>query len=132
MKTVIRGGIIVNEGCQQKADIVISDDRIAAILPAGEDAGDCDCEIDATGAYVLPGVIDTHVHFREPGMTHKADMQSESLAALAGGVTSVFEMPNTVPQTTTLEAWEEKMSLAAERMHVNYAFFPGATNDNLE
>lgn len=132
MKTVIRGGIIVNEGCQQKADIVISDDRIAAILPSGENAADCDREIDATGAYVLPGVIDTHVHFREPGMTHKADMQSESLAALAGGVTSVFEMPNTVPQTTTLKTWEEKMSIAAERMHVNYAFFPGATNDNLD
>ena len=81
---------------------------------------------------VLPGIIDSHVHFREPGLTHKADMQSESRAAVYGGVTSVFDMPNTKPQTTTIEALQEKQALAREKMHVNYAFFPGATNDNLD
>lgn len=132
MKTLIKGGTIVNEGQQQKGDILVIDDRIASVSPCGTGAADYDNVIDAEGCYVLPGIIDTHVHFREPGLTHKADMQSESLAALAGGVTSVFEMPNTQPQTTTLAAWEEKMQMAQSRMHVNYAFFPGATNDNIE
>ena len=132
MKTLIKDGTIVNEGHQQKADILVVDDRIASVFPCGTTATDYDNIIDATDCYVLPGIIDTHVHFREPGLTHKADMQSESLAALAGGVTSVFEMPNTQPQTTTLSAWEDKMQMAQSRMHVNYAFFPGATNDNLE
>ena len=88
--------------------------------------------IDATGCYVLPGVIDSHVHFREPGLTEKADMESESRAAAAGGVTSFFDMPNTVPQTTTIEALEEKFRIAAQKSHVNYSFFFGATNDNYE
>ena len=85
---------------------------------------------DATGCYVLPGVIDDHVHFREPGMTDKADIASESRAAAAGGVTSYFDMPNTVPQTTTIEAWRDKMERGAKDSVVNYAFFIGATNDN--
>ena len=123
MKTLIKDGTIGNEGHQQKADILVVDDRIASILPCGTNTAGCDNVFDAKGCYVLPGIIDTHVHFREPGLTHKA---------LAGGVTSVFEMPNTQPQTTTLAAWEEKMQMAQSRMHVNYAFFPGATNDNLE
>ena len=93
MKTLIKGGTIVNEGQQQKGDILVIDDRIASVSPCGTGAADYDNVIDAEGCYVLPGIIDTHVHFREPGLTHKADMQSESLAALAGGVTSVFEMP---------------------------------------
>ena len=80
---------------------------------------------------MLPGIIDTHVHFREPGMTEKADIESESRAAAAGGVTSYFEMPNTVPQTTTLEALDDKFRRAAESSHVNYTFFFGATNDNV-
>ena len=88
--------------------------------------------VDATGMYLLPGVIDDHVHFREPGMTAKADMHTESMAAAAGGVTSVLDMPNVVPQTTTVERWRERMALAKERMHVNYGFFIGATNDNLD
>lgn len=132
MKTLIKDGTIVNEGHQQKADILVVDERIASISPCDTIDADCDNIVDANDCYVLPGIIDTHVHFREPGLTHKADMQSESLAALAGGVTSVFEMPNTQPQTTTLAAWEDKMQIAQSRMHVNYAFFPGATNDNLE
>jgi dihydroorotase len=81
---------------------------------------------------VLPGVIDDHVHFREPGLTAKADIESESRAAAAGGVTTYFDMPNTIPQTTTLEALDEKYALAAQKSHVNYAFFFGATNDNVE
>ena len=86
--------------------------------------------IDASGCFVLPGIIDDHVHFREPGLTAKADIESESRAAAAGGVTTYFDMPNTVPQTTTLEALEEKFALAAQKSHVNYSFFFGATNDN--
>lgn len=132
MKTLIKNGTIVNEGQQQKADVLVIDDRIVSILPSGITTVECDIIIDATDCYVLPGIIDTHVHFREPGLTHKGDMHSESLAALAGGVTSVFEMPNTQPQTVTLAAWENKIQMAQSRMHVNYAFFPGATNDNLE
>ena len=106
MKTLIKNGTIVNEGQQQKADVLVIDDRIVSILPSGITTVECDIIIDATDCYVLPGIIDTHVHFREPGLTHKGDMHSESLAALAGGVTSVFEMPNTQPQTVTLAAWE--------------------------
>lgn len=132
MKTLIKDGTIVNEGVRQKADILVIGDRIASVLPHGTSDADCDNVINASGCYVLPGIIDTHVHFREPGLTHKADMQSESLAALAGGVTSIFDMPNTQPQTTSLAAWDDKMLMAQSRMHVNYAFFPGATNDNLE
>ena len=79
----------------------------------------------------MPGIIDDHVHFREPGLTEKADIDTESRAAAAGGVTTYFDMPNTVPQTTTLEALEEKFALAAQKSHVNYSFFFGATNDNL-
>ncbi len=87
---------------------------------------------DLSGRLLMPGAIDTHVHFREPGMTHKATMASESRAALAGGVTSVIDMPNTVPPTVSIEAWEHKMELAAASMAVNYAFFIGATRSNTE
>ncbi len=86
--------------------------------------------IDATGCYVLPGIIDDHVHFREPGLTDKADIDTESRAAAAGGVTTFFDMPNTVPQTTSLQALDDKYQLASAKSHVNYAFFFGATNDN--
>lgn len=87
--------------------------------------------IDAQGMMLLPGAIDVHVHFREPGLTHKADIETESRAAIAGGVTSFIEMPNTVPPTVTIKAWEEKMALAAEKSAANYAFMLGATADNL-
>lgn len=86
--------------------------------------------LDVTGCFVLPGIIDSHVHFREPGLTAKADIESESRAAAYGGVTSYFDMPNTVPQTSTHEAWNDKMQRASRESHVNYAFFFGATNDN--
>lgn len=132
MKTLIKNGTIVNEGRQYIANILINNDIIEDILPVNEPRGDYDIEVDATGCLVLPGVIDAHVHFREPGMTHKADIESESRAAAYGGVTSYFDMPNTKPQTTDLEAWQQKNELAAEKSHVNYAFFYGATNDNVD
>lgn len=134
MTILIKGGTIVNEGTQYKADIILKDDRIDNIIREGDDAQETtyDKVIDATDCIVMPGVIDSHVHFREPGLTHKADMDSESRAAAYGGVTSVFEMPNTKPQTTTIEAMEEKRAIAKEKMHVNYSFFPGATNDNID
>lgn len=134
MRKLIKGGTIVNDGSQYKADIILNDDRIEDIITSGggTDEAAFDDVIDATGCIIMPGVIDTHVHFREPGLTHKADMESESRAAAYGGVTSVFDMPNTKPQTTTIEALEEKRRIAKEKMHVNYSFFPGATNDNIE
>jgi len=133
MRTLIYGGTLVNEGKTQKASILIEDGDIKAILPAGQhpDASS-DETVDASGCFVLPGIIDDHVHFREPGLTEKADIDTESRAAAAGGVTSYFDMPNCVPQTTTLEALEEKFRLAAKKSHVNYSFFFGATNDNAD
>jgi dihydroorotase len=131
MQILIYGGTIVNEGHSFKGSLVIEDDKIANIIRGQEiPHGNYDERVDATGCLVLPGVIDDHVHFREPGLTEKADIESESRAAAFGGVTSYFEMPNTVPQTTTVEALEEKFALAAEKSHVNYSFFFGATNDN--
>lgn len=129
MRTLVKGGKIVNEGRVFEGSIVIEDEKIVEITEK-EIAGDH--VIDATGCYVLPGIIDDHVHFREPGMTEKADIDTESCAAAAGGVTSFFDMPNTVPQTTTLEALDEKFHLGAQNSHVNYAFFFGATNDNAD
>ena len=131
MRTLIQGGTLVNEGQLFEGSILIEDSRIAQIYtePHTPEAS-YDEVIDASGCFVLPGIIDDHVHFREPGLTAKADIESESRAAAAGGVTTYFDMPNTVPQTTTLEALEEKFALAARKSHVNYSFFFGATNDN--
>ena len=129
MRTLVKGGCIVNEGRLTDGNIVVEDgdiQEITTLLPEGS----FDEIVDASGCYVLPGVIDDHVHFREPGLTAKADIDSESRAAAAGGVTSYFDMPNTVPQTTTPEALEEKFLLGARKSHVNYSFFYGATNDN--
>ena len=132
MKTLIKGGTLVNEGRLFDGSIVVEDSRIAQIIE-GNHTPDTSYDevIDASGCFVLPGIIDDHVHFREPGLTAKADIDTESQAAAAGGVTTYFDMPNTVPQTTTLEAFEEKYALGAEKSHVNYAFFFGATNDNV-
>ena len=131
MTTLIEGGRIVNDGQVFEGSVMIKDDVFASIAE-GKDVpcGSYDKRIDATGCFILPGIIDTHVHFREPGLTEKADMESESRAAAWGGVTSFFDMPNTVPQTTTLEALEEKFAIASRHSHVNYSFFYGATNDN--
>lgn len=132
MKTLITNAVIVNEGRRYDGSIVIEDGRIAEITETTIQPDPSVSEtIDASGCLVLPGVIDSHVHFREPGLTDKADIASESRAAAAGGVTTYFDMPNTVPQTTTPEALEEKFRMAAEKSRVNYSFFFGATNDNL-
>ena len=134
MRTLIKGGRIVNEGRTFEGAIVIENERIVDVID-GKDIpqeSSFTSVVDAKGCYVLPGIIDTHVHFREPGMTEKADIESESRAAAAGGVTSYFEMPNTVPQTTTIEALEDKFQRAAKSSHVNYTFFFGATNDNVD
>lgn len=132
MRTLIKGGRIVNEGRSFEGAIIIEDEKIIDIIEGKDFPQDSafTSVVDAKGCYVLPGIIDTHVHFREPGLTEKADIESESRAAAAGGVTSYFEMPNTVPQTTTLEALEDKFQRAAKSSHVNYTFFFGATNDN--
>ena len=130
MKTLISHATIVNEGRAYNGSLVIEDERIADIIEHTAPQGQFDETVDALGCFVFPGVIDDHVHFREPGLTQKADIESESRAAAYGGVTSYFDMPNTIPQTTTLQALEEKFLLAKEKSHVNYSFFFGATNDN--
>lgn len=133
MKTLIRGGNIVNEGRIFEGSIVVEDGNIIEISQQSSPTSHvCEEVIDASGCYVLPGVIDDHVHFREPGLTEKADIESESRAAAAGGVTSYFDMPNCVPQTTTLEALNDKFLRANKHSHVNYSFFYGATNDNAD
>ena len=133
MNYYIKNATIVNEGESFPAHLYIKDSIIAKIVRDAEpfDAGNAQI-IDARGKYVIPGVIDEHVHFREPGMTAKADIGSESRAAVAGGVTSFMEMPNTVPQTTTQALLQDKFDLAAEKSLANYSFYIGATNDNLD
>ena len=133
MKTIIQNATIVNEGYRLQGSIVMENGHITDIIDNHTTPhGQFDEMVDATGCFVFPGVIDTHVHFREPGLTAKADIESESRAAAFGGVTSFFDMPNTVPQTTTHAALDEKFRLAQQKSHVNYAFFYGATNDNVE
>lgn len=129
-RRLITNARLVNEGSITEADLLIEDGRIARI--GGTIAAD-GCEvIDAEGRYLAPGMIDDQVHFREPGVTYKADMKSESHAALAGGITSFFEMPNTNPQTVTLQRLEEKYGMAAGRTWGNHAFYLGGTNDNID
>ena len=131
MRTLIYGATIVNEGRSFKGCITLENDQIASVtegdaLPEGH----FDLRLNAEDCVVMPGVIDDHVHFREPGLTAKADIESESRAAAYGGVTTFFEMPNTLPQTTTLDALNQKLELAQGKSHVNYSFFFGATNQN--
>ena len=132
MRTLLENGRIVNEGRCFDGSLVIEDELIVEVMEGknAHPAQPVDRTMDCAGCYVLPGVIDSHVHFREPGLTDKGTIESESRAAAAGGVTTFFDMPNTVPQTTTLEALDEKWRRAAESSHVNYAFFFGATSDN--
>jgi dihydroorotase len=128
---LIKNARLVNEGQITDGDLLIRDGRIARIetsISAGENTP----VLDAAGAFLLPGMIDDQVHFREPGLTHKAGIWSESRAAVAGGITSFMEMPNTVPPTVTLQALEDKYTIAAEKSLANYAFYLGATNDNLD
>lgn len=131
MQTLIQNATIVNEGQSFVGSVLITDDLISEIYKGTETPqGQFDSVVNASGCFLFPGVIDDHVHFREPGLTHKADIESESRAAAFGGVTSYFDMPNTVPQTTTIEALNAKFASAARNSHVNYSFFFGATNDN--
>lgn len=129
---LISGGETVNEG-RRFTGYVLVENGLIADVGEGEYPGEFHGQrIDASGKIVMPGAIDVHVHFREPGLAHKGDMASESAAALAGGVTSVLEMPNTVPAADTLDALERKFDLAEGRMATNYSFFLGAANDNLD
>lgn len=129
-KIVLKNGTIVNEGIVQEKDILIVDDVISKIA---DDISDADAEvIDVAGMHILPGVIDDQVHFREPGLTHKGTIATESRAALAGGITTFMEQPNTTPQTTTIEKLEEKFATASNSAYANYSFLFGGTNDNLE
>ena len=131
MKILIKNAQIVNENQIFKGDLLIENDLI---LKIGNDISEENAHrvIDADGKYLLPGVIDDQVHFREPGLTHKGDIESESRAAIAGGVTSFIEQPNTVPNAVTQELLEEKYKIAAEKSLANYSFMMGGTNDNLE
>ena len=129
----MKGGRIVNEGRTFEGDVVIENEIIAEITDKiRHTEALADEVVDASGCFVLPGIIDSHVHFREPGLTEKACIETESRAAAAGGVTSYFDMPNTIPQTTTLEALDDKFERARKDSHVNYSFFFGATNDNAD
>lgn len=129
----IKNATIVGEGHRFVGSLVTEDHRIAEIIEGQdvEPSVPADEIINAEGCYLLPGVIDTHVHFREPGLTHKADIESESRAAAAGGVTTFLDMPNNTPQTTTIEALRDKLELAYHKSHVNFGFYIGATNSNL-
>lgn len=131
-RTQIKNATIVNEGRRFIGTLVIDDDRIDEIIEGAdsEPVIPVDETIDGTGCYLFPGVIDDHVHFRDPGLTQKGDFNTESRAAAAGGVTTVFDMPNCNPQTTTMEAFKEKWMIAASKSVVNYGLFFGATAGN--
>ena len=136
MNYLIKNVTLVNEGQTFVASVFVSDGKITKIVRENQAPepveGPVDKVIDATGKYLIPGIIDEHVHFREPGLTHKADIYTESRAAVAGGVTSFMDMPNTNPQTTTQDLLQQKFDLAAEKSLANYSFYLGATNDNLD
>lgn len=135
MKILIKDATIINEGLKFRGSVLIDGDKIERIFPymVPEDFDLTGVDIrDAAGLYLIPGVIDDQVHFREPGLTHKGDIASESRAAVAGGITSFMEMPNTNPQAVTQELLEQKYQRAAEVSPANYSFYMGATNDNLK
>lgn len=132
MKKIIQGGTLINEGHRFQADLMIENDRITRIAREFPEALKAEAElIDAKGCFVIPGVIDDQVHFREPGLTHKGNIAEGSRAAASGGVTSFMDMPNVIPPTTTLELLEEKQAIAARTSLVNYSFYLGATTDNI-
>ena len=131
-KVLIKNGRIVNEGTIFKGDILIENEYIKKIADSISVKSSSTIVFDAENNYVFPGVIDDQVHFREPGLTHKANIETESRAAIAGGITSFIEMPNTIPQTTTIEKLEDKFEIASKTSHANFSFMFGGTNDNLE
>src|SRR5690554_1302563 len=131
---LINKATIINEGESFTGSVMIEGERISKVFREEVPERVLNASkrvIDARGLYLIPGVIDDQVHFREPGLTHKGDIQSESRAAIAGGVTSYMEMPNTNPQTITIDAWKQKNELAHGKSFANFAFYLGATNDNL-
>jgi len=130
----LKNATLVDEGKQYKADILIEDERITKIIEEGEELSipkDC-ISIDLSGKYIFPGIIDDQVHFRDPGLTHKGDLETESKAAVAGGVTSFMDMPNTIPNVLSQKVLEEKYSAAEGRSWANYSFYMGVSNDNAE
>ncbi len=129
MKTIIKNAKIINRGQIIEGDLMFEGERIIKIAPIINEKGN---EIDAKGNHLMPGIVDDQVHFREPGLTHKANIASESRAAVAGGVTSFMEMPNTNPATLTQTLLESKYAIASQSAYCNYSFFMGASNDNLE
>lgn len=130
-RTLIKNATIVNEGSYQRADVLIKNQKIERISP-DITANHGDHIVEANEMYLLPGMIDDQVHFREPGLTHKGNIASESRAAVAGGITSYMEMPNVNPATTTIEALENKFDIASSHSYANYSFYLGATENNLE
>lgn len=131
--TLIRNATIVNEGHIFKGDLLIKNETIAAISSVNKiTTPEKTSVIDAAGLLLLPGVIDDQVHFREPGLTYKGEIFTESRAAAAGGITSFMDMPNTIPQTTTNTYLKEKLLLGSERSVVNFSFYLGATNNNID
>jgi dihydroorotase len=131
-KYLIKNINLVNEGRIKNADVLISNERIEKIAPAIGQIDSSYTEINGEGKYLLPGCIDDQVHFREPGLTHKANIYTESKAAVAGGVTSFMEMPNTQPPAFTQELLEDKYKIASQYSLANYSFFMGTSNDNVE
>ncbi|MBB4801259.1 dihydroorotase [Flavobacterium nitrogenifigens] len=131
-RILIKNAKIVNEGTIFEGDVLIENDLIVEIADSiSLKTSDC-IVVDAEGNYLMPGAIDDQVHFREPGLTHKGDIESESRAAVAGGITSFIEQPNTVPNAVTQEILEDKYQIASQKSFANYSFMMGATNDNLE
>lgn len=141
MRYLIKNATLVNEGKSFMASVLISGETIEKIIPAGslqdnestslQDFDNCEV-IDAKGLLLLPGAIDDQVHFRDPGLTHKGDIATESRAAIAGGVTSFMDMPNTVPNTLTQQLLQDKYDIAAEKSMANYSFYMGVSNDNID
>ena len=132
MHTLIKNALIVNEGKTFKGFVLIEDELIQKVGTELDTLPDADEVIDAQGKYLIPGLIDDQVHFREPGLTHKGDIKSESTAAVAGGITSFMEMPNTVPQAVTIEELEKKYEIGAKTALGNYSFYLGVTNSNID
>src|SRR6201999_3158745 len=128
--TILKSGTVLNQDGERVRDIAIANGRIAAIGGLGQAAAAE--ESDLKGPHILPGVMDTQVHFREPGLTHKEDMETGSRSAVMGGVTAVFEMPNTDPLTVTEQSFTDKVKRGRHRMHCDFAFFIGGTRDNVQ
>lgn len=131
MNYVIKNAFVINEGRRFHSDILVREGRVERLAAIIDTPSSC-VEFDARGCFLIPGMIDDQVHFREPGLTAKGTLASESMAAVAGGITSVMEMPNVMPPTTDMSAVEHKLNLASERAHCNYAFYLGATESNIE